>query len=407
VATSAPPEVVSSLFERSSWENPFGTVTVLPGSADGVPVEVTTYRIEGPYRDRRRPETVRWGGSLDEDLSRRDFTINAMAWLPTDLEQGIGRLRDPYGGAEDLRSGVLRAVGNPDDRLAEDALRALRAVRFATRYELELDPDTAAAIRRHAPEAATLSGERVRDVLLRILGDMDRPSRAFSLMESLGLLRVLLPELAALRGVPQAKVLPGDALDHSLRTMDALPDTDPILRLAGLLHDLGKATTLADGHFIGHEGAGAELAEDVLKRLRLPRAEITRITRLIRHHMFAYTPDWTDAAVRRFVRRVGADLLPDLYALRRADNAASGAREPPSGGLDELGARAAKAVAGDPMTPQQLAIDGDDLVRELGLRPGPIVGRLLDELMEAVLEDPVLNRRETLLAMARESAALG
>jgi poly(A) polymerase/tRNA nucleotidyltransferase (CCA-adding enzyme) len=227
------------------------------------------------------------------------------------------------------------------------------------------------------------------------------------MMESLGLLRVLLPELAALRGVPQAKALPGDALDHSLRTVDALSAEDPVLRLAGLLHDLGKATTQSDGHFIGHERAGAELAERLLRRLRFPRAEIVRISRLIRQHMFAYTPDWTDAAVRRFVRRVGADLLDDLYALRHADNAASGAREPATGGLDELRSRAARAIAGDPMSPQQLAIDGDDLVRELYVRPGPVVGRLLDELMEAVLEDPRLNRRETLLAMARESAERG
>jgi poly(A) polymerase/tRNA nucleotidyltransferase (CCA-adding enzyme) len=243
----------------------------------------------------------------------------------------------------------------------------------------------------------------VRDELLRILAGDAPPSEGLSLMESLGLLRVLLPELAALRGVPQAKATPGDALDHSLRTVDALPAADPPLRLAGLLHDLGKATTLADGHFIGHERTGAELAEALLKRLRLPRTDASRITRLIRHHMFAYTLDWTDAAVRRFVRRVGADLLDDLYALRSADNAASGAREPSTGGLDELRARAARAVAADPMSPQQLAVGGDDLVRELRLRPGPIVGRLLDELMEAVLEDPGLNRRDTLLALARES----
>ena len=404
VATSATPEEVSRLFARSSWENPFGTVTVLPEHPGGWVVEVTTYRIEGPYRDRRRPETVRWGGSLDEDLSRRDFTINAMAWLPANLPAGVGRLRDPFGGADDLRSGILRAVGSPDERIAEDALRMVRAVRFATRFGLLLDPHTEAAIRRNAGEAAALSGERVRDALLRMLADAPPPSMALSLMESLGLLGVLMPEVAALRGVPQAKSLPGDALDHSLRTADALPAGDPVLRLAGLLHDLGKATTQTDGHFIGHERAGAELAEDLLTRLRFPRTESTRITRLIRHHMFAYTPSWTDAAVRRFVRRVGADLLDDLYALREADNAASGTREPAAGGLDELRARSARAVAADPMSPQQLAVNGDDLVRELGLRPGPVVGRLLGELMEAVLEDPGLNRRETLLAMAHESA---
>jgi tRNA nucleotidyltransferase/poly(A) polymerase len=404
VATSAPPEAVSALFPRSTWENPFGTVTVLPQD-DGEAVEVTTYRIEGPYRDRRRPETVRWGGSLDEDLSRRDFTINALAWVPIDVAAGSGRLRDPFGGAEDLRAGILRAVGNPDERIAEDALRMVRAVRFATRFGLALDPATEAAIRLQVAEAATLSGERVRDEVLRIMSGAAPPSQAMSMMESLGLLGVLLPELAALRGVPQSKAVPGDALDHSLRTVDALPATDPVLRIAGLLHDLGKSTTLADGHFIGHERAGAELAEALLMRLRFPRAEIARITRLIRHHMFAYAPGWTDAAVRRFVRRVGADLLDDLYALRRADNAASGAREPASGGLGELRARAARAVAGDPMSPQQLAVDGNDLVSELGLQPGPVVGRLLDELMEAVLEDPGLNRRETLLALARESSA--
>jgi poly(A) polymerase/tRNA nucleotidyltransferase (CCA-adding enzyme) len=345
---------------------------------------------------------VRWGGSLRDDLSRRDFTINAMAWEPADPEAGTGRLLDPFDGAADLRRGVLRAVGDPDRRIAEDALRMVRAVRFATRFDLVLDEATAAAIRRHAGAAAGLSGERVRDELLRILAGAAPPSRAVAMMEDLGLLQVLLPELAALRGVPQAKAIPGDALDHSLRTADALPATDPVLRLAGLLHDLGKATTLAGGHFIGHEQEGARLAEEVLRRLRLPRADIARVTRLVRHHMFAYSAEWTDAAVRRFVRRVGADLLDDLYALRRADDAASGVRQPARGGLDELQARGDRALTGDPMAHGQLAVDGNDLVRELGIRPGPLVGRLLDGLMEAVLDDPGLNRRVTLLALARE-----
>jgi poly(A) polymerase/tRNA nucleotidyltransferase (CCA-adding enzyme) len=226
-------------------------------------------------------------------------------------------------------------------------------------------------------------------------------------MEELGLLAVVLPELAALRGVPQSKSLPGDALDHSLRTVDALPAGDPVLRLAGLVHDLGKATTLAGGHFIGHERAGAEIAEGLLRRLRVSRADTTRVVRLVRHHMFAYTPDWTDAAVRRFVRRVGADLLEDLYALRRADNLASGAREPATGGIDELRERASRALAADPLGPGQLAVDGHDLVRQLGIAPGPEVGRLLAELLEAVIDDPTLNRRDALLAIARRSLAGG
>jgi len=400
VATSAPPEQVAELFPGSTWQNPFGTVTVR--DTEGEPgVEVTTYRVEAGYRDRRRPESVQWGRSLIQDLARRDFTINAVAWLPDDLAAGGGRLVDPFGGAEDLETGTLRAVGDADARFAEDALRLVRAVRFATRFDLRLDPATETAMRRHAGSAAALSGERVRDELLRLLAGPQLPSGAFLLMERLGLLAVLLPELAALRDVPQLKRIEGDAFEHSLRTADAMPASDAPLRLAGLLHDLGKAKTLADGHFIGHETAGAELAEGVLKRLRSPRAEITRIVRLIRLHMFSYSPNWTDAAVRRFVRRVGVDLLEDLFALRAADNAASGTREPPVGGVEELRARAAAAMAMGPLDASQLAISGDDLVTELGISPGPEIGRLLARLLEAAIDDPSRNEREQLLELAR------
>jgi tRNA nucleotidyltransferase (CCA-adding enzyme) len=402
VATSAPPEVVADRFAGATWENPFGTVTVRDPTG-GPGIEVTTYRVEAGYRDKRRPDEVRWGRSLAEDLARRDFTINAMAWLPDEGAGDSGRLVDPYGGAVDLEGGVLRAVGDPDERFNEDALRLLRAVRLATRYDLRLDPPTEAAIRARAPEVAGLSGERVRDELMRILAGVPPPSRAFELMERLGLLDVLLPELAALRGVPQAKPLVGDALDHSLGAADALPTDDPVLRLAGLLHDVGKATTLADGHFLHHDRDGALMAEQILGRLRASRAEITRVGRLVRHHMFAYTPDWTDTAVRRFVRRVGVDLLPDLFALRAADDVASGVDEPPTG-WRELRQRVA-AVASDPLEARHLAITGDDLVTQLAIPPGPAIGRLLSALLEAVLEDPTLNSREQLLALARVMAS--
>lgn len=402
VATSSPPEAVAKLFPGATWENTFGTVTVLDPEG-GAGIEVTTYRIEAGYRDRRRPDAVRWGTSLAEDLARRDFTINAMAWVPEGGD-GAGRLVDPFGGATDLGAGLLRAVGDPDERLTEDALRLVRAVRFASRFEMRLDPATEAAIRRHAPQAAGLSGERVRDEALRLLRGSTPPSVAFLLMEQLGLLRVLYPELAALRGVAQSKPLAGDALDHSLRAADALPAGDPVLRLAGLLHDLGKATTGGDGHFLHHEREGGNLAERLMLRLRFPRSEIARVVGLVRHHMFAYSADWTDAAVRRFVRRVGVDLLDDLFALRAADDLASGVATPRTGGWDELERRAAGAVAADPLEMRNIALTGDDLVAELGIQPGPEIGRLLAALLDAVIEDPTRNSRERLLELARTMA---
>lgn len=401
LATSAPPEAVSELFPGSHWENRFGTVTV-PGRPL---VEITSYRTERGYRDRRRPDAVEFGASLASDLARRDFTINAIAWRPDDLAAGRGTLVDPHGGIADLRAGVIRAVGNPDERFGEDALRLLRAVRFSLRFGFAIDAATEAALVRAARSSATLSAERVRDELLRLLDDASiTPSVAFARWEELGLLDVLLPELVALRGVPQGKPLAGDALDHSLRTADALPATDPVLRLAGLLHDLGKATTLANGHFIGHEDAGAEMAASLMHRLRFAEREVERVQALVRAHMFDYQPSWTDAAVRRFIGRVGLDRLDDLFALRQADNAASGVDEPAAGGTRELRERIAEQRRA-PLETRQLAIDGHDLQRELGLEPGPGIGRILGSLMESVLDDPSRNERQTLLELAREAAA--
>ncbi|MFN2484143.1 MAG: CCA tRNA nucleotidyltransferase [Candidatus Limnocylindria bacterium] len=407
VATAADPERTLELFAGSSLENRFGTVTV---RRNGVVLQVTPFRSEGTYADHRRPDVVRFGAGLLQDLQRRDFTINAMAWSPTGrgdaTDGGVardGELIDSHGGRDDLRAGILRAVGDPDRRLSEDALRLLRAVRFAFRLGLRLESATREAIARRAADARLLSGERVRDELGRILGSREPPpSVAFALMEELRLLGELLPEVAALRGVLQAKALPGDALDHSLRTMDALPADDPVLRLAGLLHDLGKPQTLVEDRFVGHEVVGADLARGILERFRYSRAEIERVTHLVRHHMFAYAPDWTDAAVRRFVRRVGSDQLADLFALRRADNAASGVAEPPRGGLSELERRIDVAMRDAAVETRQLAIDGKVLMDELGLEAGPRIGRLLHRLLDVVMEDPTRNRRDELLAIARE-----
>jgi tRNA nucleotidyltransferase (CCA-adding enzyme) len=398
-ATSATPEEVAALFEDATWENRFGTVTIGAGPA----VEVTSYRAEGGYRDRRRPDDVRFGVTLEEDLGRRDFTINTMAWVPTDLDARVGALVDPLGGGADLEARVLRAVGDPRERFAEDALRLIRAARFAGRFELSIDPDTERAIADLAPTAASVSAERVRDELLRILARDQTPSRALSLLERLGLLAVILPELARLRGVPQTKAVPGDALDHSLHTVDAAPADPPALRIAALLHDLGKADTLRDGHFIGHETASAELAGAVLRRLRVARSLADDVVAAIRHHMYAYESAWTDAAVRRFVRRLDGVDRNLLFGLRRADNAASGVGAAGDENQDELEARISEQVAAEPglLVERRLAIDGHDLQRELGMSPGPEIGEMLDRLTEVVLDDPSQNRREVLLDLAR------
>ncbi|HJT64036.1 MAG TPA: HD domain-containing protein [Candidatus Limnocylindria bacterium] len=401
VATEAPPETVAALFPDTTWTNVFGTVTVRSGPMD---VEVTTYRSESGYSDGRRPDEVRWATDLTDDLGRRDFTINAMAWVPDDLETGRGHLVDPRGGREDLAARVLRAVGDPERRFTEDALRLLRGVRFATTLGLRIDPATEAAMGKMAEAAGRLSGERIRDELLRLLAFDGPTAPAFLLMERMGILVAILPELAALRGVEQGKLLGGDALDHSLRAADALPAADPLLRLAGLLHDVGKARTGAGGHFIGHETVGAQLVGERLEALALPRADIDRVRHLVRHHMILYSPDWSDAAVRRFIRRVGpGQPLSDLFALRRADTAASAGPEARDAAASELESRASALQSSAVLSVAELAVNGTDLMRELGLEPGPEVGRLLELLLQAALDDPRRNERDTLIRLAREA----
>ena len=397
-ATSADPETVAGLFPGSSWENRFGTVTVLGEP----PVEVTSFRAEGAYRDARRPDDVRFGVSLVEDLGRRDFTINALAWAPIQLVAGIGRLVDPHGGRQDLRQRVLRAVGDPRRRFSEDALRLVRAARFAGRLDLEIEPATETAIRDLAPSVATVSGERLRDELQRMLAH-PRPSAALRLLERLGLLGVVLPEVATLRGVPQTKRVPGDALDHTLAAVDAAPPEPSTVRVAALLHDIGKATTGGDGHFLGHDRVGAVLARTVMERLRFPRQDVNAVVAAIAHHMYGYEASWSDAAVRRFVRRLHGTDRSLLFALRRADDAASGAAEEGAAIQDALEARVEREIAAQPsllLQRRRIAIDGHDLQRDLGIAPGPELGRILDALVDFAIEDPSRNVRATLLAQA-------
>ncbi len=333
VATSALPEQVTAAFPAGRNENRFGTVTV---PADDFVVEITTFRRDHQYGDHRRPDTVTFTDSLDEDLARRDFTVNAIAWgrSTTDNEPTIV---DPTNGLADLQARLLRAVGDPATRFDEDGLRLLRAARFAAQLGFEIEPATRAGMTEKAEVVRWVSQERIGGELRRMLA-ADPPSAAFMVLADTGVLEHALPELAAQRGVVQDKIPGHDLWLHCLTTVDAAAVIDSgnaRLRLAALLHDIGKPDTFADGHFVGHDVEGARLAEALLTRLAYPRRESEPVVELIRQHMFNYEPRWSGAAVRRFVRRVGRDMIDDLLKLRAADNVGSGLA-PDAGRLNEL-----------------------------------------------------------------------
>ena len=400
LTTDARPEAIQATFEGAVYENRFGTVAV-PSGTDLV--QITTFRSDHEYADHRRPHRVEFGDTIEVDLARRDFTVNAMAWgapAPTSGGGANPELVDPHGGRRDLEARLLRTVGDPIRRFEEDALRMLRAVRFAATLGFGIEAGTLAAIKARAPLAAHLSGERIAAELEKMLA-VPEPAIGLRLLAATNLLEVLSPELAAQRGIPQNKI-PGDDLwDHTVRTVEAVPADRQVVRLAALLHDLGKPATMAEGHFHGHDAVGAELARAFLDRLRAPRANTERVVDLIRNHMFTYDPSWGDAGIRRFIRRIGRRDLDSLFVLREADNLGSGLdRE--AHGLAELRARVTAQLEGPVVLERgDLVLDGNELMTALGLGPGPDLGRLLDELLERAIADPSINDRATLMAEAR------
>jgi tRNA nucleotidyltransferase (CCA-adding enzyme) len=396
LATDARPERMLALVPGAVYENSFGTV----GIRRGLDVlEVTTFRLEHDYADFRRPHRLEFGDDVVADLARRDFTVNAIAW-------GRGRddaeavLLDPFGGLDDLDDRVLRAVGDPDTRFREDALRMVRAVRLAAALDLTIEPATLQAIHANARLVAHLSGERIGVELAKLLAT-PRPSMGLRLLEETGVLAVISPELAAQRGIEQNKI-PGDDLwDHTMRAVDAADPGRPVVRLAALLHDLGKPATRADGHFHRHAAVGADLARELMRRIRVPRATADVVEHLVRHHMFGVEPDASDAAIRRFIRRIGIEHLDALFALRRADDVGSGL-EPDDPALAAFRSRIDAEIAAEAALDRSaLKIDGTDLIDELGLAPGPRLGRIIDDLVERVIADPALNERPTLLLLAQ------
>jgi tRNA nucleotidyltransferase (CCA-adding enzyme) len=403
VATDARPKELLAIFPRAIPTGiEHGTVTVVQR---GQHYEVTTLRGEGTYSDGRRPDWVEFVDDITADLARRDFTVNAMAIDPLDA-----RLIDPFDGRGDLERGLLRAVGDARQRFSEDGLRVLRAARFVATLDLDLDPATKDAIQPTLDTYRKVAPERIRDEWVKAM-KARAPSRAFEVMRETGILEVTCPELLEGVGLGQNRFHAYDVWRHGLACMDAC-QADPVLRIAALLHDVGKPKTRAwsdktsDYTFYDHDRVGAEIAEPIAARLRFSNEERLRIVSLVRHHLFHYN-GWTDAAVRRWIRRVGPDRVEDLYVLNDADVRAKGRDfEPDLDALAGLKAHVARVLAeGAALSTRDLKINGHDLMKELGIRPGRIIGEILDALLEAVTNDPALNEREALLAAARQRLA--
>ncbi|MFC1573001.1 CCA tRNA nucleotidyltransferase [Candidatus Eisenbacteria bacterium] len=397
IATDLRPDQVKPLFRKVHEVGvAFGTL-IVPWR--GGAYEVTTLRTEGGYSDSRHPDEVAYTDQIGEDLKRRDFTINAMAWNPRG-----DQIEDPFNGARDLREQRIRAVGDPVRRFEEDALRLMRAVRFASQLEFDIEEETWQAIKTLSEGLERISVERIRDELNLILLS-NRPSRGLLLLQDAGLLRLVLPELEACRGVEQNRFHAHDVFMHSLYAIDAAPAGNLDVRLAALLHDIAKPDTReernGDYTFYAHQVVGARKVGRILRRLRYPNDVRERVTHLVYHHMFYYEPHWTDSAVRRFARTVGLDDIPDLIQLRLADMAGNKRKSSDTRPLQALLSRVDEVIAKDTaLSVKDLAIGGRELM-ELGLAEGPGIGRILRALLEKVLDDPDVNTPEALLDEAR------
>jgi poly(A) polymerase len=376
IVRRAHPDAIYTVGER------FGTVGVVFGESH---LEITTYRTEQYEVDSRKPE-VCFGVTLDGDLCRRDFTVNAMA-----RDLSTGQLVDPYGGMADLREAVLRAVGVPEERFTEDPLRLLRAVRFAAELGFSIEAHTATAIAACAGKLSTISYERIRDEMNRILLS-DRPSLGLRLLVDFGLMDFIVPELLEMRGLREREKRHKDVYEHTLAVVERVP---PVLHLrwAALLHDIAKPATLSvtDGqvHFLGHEVLGAEMSRRILRRLRLDKHNIDVVSHLIRMHLRInlYDSSWTDGAVRRLVRETG-DVFEDLFLLSRADCTTQRAQRAAAAtrAADELESRVRFLQEQADLEKITSPLDGVELMATFGRPPGQWIGKVKDYLLSLVLD---------------------
>lgn len=415
--TDTTPNEMLKIFDNAYYTNNYGTVGI-PNEKEGErPYEITTFRTEHGYSDSRRPDIVEWGKTLDEDLKRRDFTVNAMALEIIKKDKGKKRkdskspltnvnfsLIDPYDGQADLKRKLIRAVGNANKRFSEDALRMMRAVRIASELDFTIEEKTKKAILKNTALINKISRERARDELLKILAST-HPYQGMVVFKEVGLMKEILPEVENTFGVEQKS--PGrhhiyDVGTHSMLSLKYVSErnTNPIVRLATLIHDVGKPQTfkkLENGTitFYNHEIISAKIAKRIAGRLRFSKKQADRLYHLVRYHQFSVDERQTDSAIRRFIRKVGLTNVPDMLDLRVGDRLGGGARET-SWRLEEFKERLIE-VQKQPFTVHDLKVTGHDVMETLDLKPGPKVGEILEKLYKDVINKKLTNERDELL----------
>ena len=408
--TDAKPEEILKVTPEGFYDNKFGTVgiPVKNTSKESKPTfkvcEITTMRKEGKYEDFRHPGKVVWTDQIKEDLARRDFTVNAIAM------DGHGEIIDPFNGQKDITDKIIRTVGDSEKRFQEDALRLIRAIRFAAELDFDIDKGTFLAIQENANLILEVAWERIRDELFKLLASSNPYAGIVKLREA-KLLQIILPELESCFGIVQEGPKHDRVYDigqHSLLTLKHTPSDDPLVRLAALLHDIGKVDTVktaGDGNvtFYNHDIVGGILANKIAKRFNLSKKESDKLYRLIRWHLFTVDERQTDSAIRRFIKNVGIENIDDMFALRVGDRLGGGTARAISWRMEKYRQRI-KEVLKKPFSIADLKINGNDVMKQLNLKPGPKVGEILQKLFEEVLEDSSKNNKEYLLEKVKSMA---
>lgn len=404
IATNAKPEEIQKIFLKNYSENKFGTVTVLTGSEEESlkEVEITPYRIDEKYTDKRHPDKVVWAEKIDQDLSRRDFTINALAMaIGKGKKKSETKIIDLFGGQKDLKDKIIRAVGNPEKRFSEDALRLMRAVRFATALSFEIEKETAKAIKNNSHLLKAVSGERIRDEFLKIIMS-ERADEGIERLRELNLLKHIIPELEEGFGVGQNKHHVYEVYKHSLLSLRyaAKKNFNKYVRIATLLHDIAKPRVKKgegqNATFYNHEIVGARMTCQILNRLRFSKKDIEKIVKLVRYHLFYYHPDEVgESSVRRLVRQVGPENMEELLQVRLADRIGSGCPKAEPYKLRYM-KYVIEKTSQESISVKALKISGNDIMEALKIKPGPKIGMILDILLGEVLENQEKNKKEIL-----------